>query len=848
MFTRKQWSRQERGGIVRSYQLLASLLVLMAVLHGGARTQATEYTFIDLNPPGVPSSVANGASSGQVVGASEGGFGALLWSGSAESVVYLNPSGYTGSGANGTSGGFQVGWGDTGAGWHALLWSGSAESAVDLHPAGYTDSWANAVSGGTQAGVGHPAGESNAHALLWRGTASSVVDLNPTWLGWGYSEALAADGDVQVGVSATDRYGYVRAVLWSGSAESMVVLPTGGFPITAANGVRGGQIVGSGSEPYGASSYLAHALLWAGNLIDLTPTGFEAVALATNGSQQVGSGIRLDDWPRAHALVWSGSAGSCIDLNYFLPSGYTGSEARGIDEEGRIVGRAFLQSGGYHAVMWVPGAMLLWTGEFGNSWDIGGTNNWSAAGAGRGYDEGDHVTFNDTGANMLPIAITATVNPRSVVVNNSVTNIAFDGVGSIAGRCGLTKNGSGTLTIATQNTYTGETHINAGMVILAAGGALGASAVKLGDTTDSADAALLIAGPFTVDRPITVQDDGSPSSSRTLGGTNTAGTAVFSGGITVAKDLMLTAAPGGDVRLAGALDNSAGRKVTKIGDGAVTVAGSQMHGVGAALVVSGGTVNLDSDAGSSSIFNLAVSATGASTANLGATQHLARLALAGGAKANLVAGHDKVLVAKALGIEEVGGVPTSLLDLADNDMVVQHAEGASDSTGAIRSWIASGYNGRKWDGNGIVSTSAADNASTYGLGYAQNGTLVNPFTTFDGQPVDSTSILVKYTYLGDLNLDGKVDDNDVTMLVLNYGTGWKPGRPAGPAYWQDGDVAKYDGKIDDNDVTALVLNYGAGWKPGMGGPLGGISAAVPEPATLALLALGGLAVLQRRRR
>jgi autotransporter-associated beta strand protein len=435
-----------------------------------------------------------------------------------------------------------------------------------------------------------------------------------------------------------------------------------------------------------------------------------------------------------------------------------------------------------------------------------------------------------------------------VVVNNSVTNIAFDGVGSIAGRCGLTKNGSGTLTIATQNTYTGETHINAGMVILAAGGALGASAVKLGDTTDSADAALLIAGPFTVDRPITVQDDGSPSSSRTLGGTNTAGTAVFSGGITVAKDLMLTAAPGGDVRLAGALDNSAGRKVTKIGDGAVTVAGSQMHGVGAALVVSGGTVNLDSDAGSSSIFNLAVSATGASTANLGATQHLARLALAGGAKANLVAGHDKVLVAKALGIEEVGGVPTSLLDLADNDMVVQHAEGASDSTGAIRSWIASGYNGRKWDGNGIVSTSAADNASTYGLGYAQNGTLVNPFTTFDGQPVDSTSILVKYTYLGDLNLDGKVDDNDVTMLVLNYGTGWKPGRPAGPAYWQDGDVAKYDGKIDDNDVTALVLNYGAGWKPGMGGPLGGISAAVPEPATLALLALGGLAVLQRRRR
>jgi len=42
-------------------------------------------------------------------------------------------------------------------------------------------------------------------------------------------------------------------------------------------------------------------------------------------------------------------------------------------------------------------------------------------------------------------------------------------------------------------------------------------------------------------------------------------------------------------------------------------------------------------------------------------------------------------------------------------------------------------------------------------------------------------------------------------------------------------------------VTALVLNYGAGWNAGMGGPLGGLSAAAPEPATLALLALGAAA-------
>jgi hypothetical protein len=185
---------------------------------------------VDLNPFLFNNSFANNVSGGQQVGVGTPALGtgnqdALLWSGTAASVVDLHPNGFQSSFAFGNSGGQQVGFGALAqGGTHALLWSGSAASVVDLNPAGFDQSEALANSGGQQVGFGSSSADGHVHALLWNGTAASVEDLN-AFLPSGFTDAEAvaidATGDIVGDARGPASELNDHAFLWSTSVSAV---------------------------------------------------------------------------------------------------------------------------------------------------------------------------------------------------------------------------------------------------------------------------------------------------------------------------------------------------------------------------------------------------------------------------------------------------------------------------------------------------------------------------------------------------------------------------------------------------------------------------------------------------
>jgi hypothetical protein len=193
---------------------------------------------------------------------------------------------------------------------------------------------------------------------------------------------------------------------------------------------------------------------------------------------------------------------------------------------------------------------------------------------------------------------------------------------------------------------------------------------------------------------------------------------------------------------------------------------------------------------------------GKAIANFNVTQRLGTLAISG--QANVPQGGDKVILTKGLSITGNG-----YLELADNDLVINYDAGATSPLGAfnattaaydgVTGMIARAYNWGAWDQPGLRTSTerALVGQTTLAPAEAAAVLFLEPGQTalWNGVTVDDTTVLVKYTYTGDLNLDGLIDGADYGMID-NYvqfpGTGG----------YANGDF-NFDGLIDGADYGLI---------------------------------------------
>jgi Uncharacterized protein with a C-terminal OMP (outer membrane protein) domain len=105
---------------------------------------------------------------------------------------------------------------------------------------------------------------------------------------------------------------------------------------------------------------------------------------------------------------------------------------------------------------------LAWSGSVNTTWDVAKTSNWIENASAQTFMSNDSVLFNDN-ATTKTVVMAEPVTPGAIKVDASA-NYSFSGTGYIDGVGGMTKNGTGKLSIYTSNKYTGQTIINGGIL------------------------------------------------------------------------------------------------------------------------------------------------------------------------------------------------------------------------------------------------------------------------------------------------------------------------------------------------------------------------------------------------
>ena len=231
-------------------------------------------------------------------------------------------------------------------------------------------------------------------------------------------------------------------------------------------------------------------------------------------------------------------------------------------------------------------APLVWLGTHGHNWDLSSLN-WSNTLTGNPdkFVGLDPVTFDDSSTNPT-VNLVGQLLTGPVAFNNSLLNYTLGGSGSIAGFNNVTLNGTATVTLATDNTYTGGTMVNAGTLKLGNGGTNGS---VVGGITDNS---LVV-----FDRTDTVTSSNSIDGFGALVKANTntlilVSNNVYSGGTTISNGTLQLGNGGATGSLQGDIVNNG---VLQINRSANLTLSGLISGSGSLQQVGGATTVLTAD-------------------------------------------------------------------------------------------------------------------------------------------------------------------------------------------------------------------------------------------------------------
>lgn len=404
---------------------------------------------------------------------------------------------------------------------------------------------------------------------------------------------------------------YSSGILYFGATPSPSLGFTPEFSINPSN-YAAGSIVFSFYEGNNTAQHTFRLLVRVGGLWYASTTVFTtpAVALGNFGSQAVLKSIVYDpapaNWQQVNFngdFILGGTPGTGTTVNSTAGAlslgAAPGAPLNGIitafgvygDNGGTGTGNRRIDTFQVDVFL---GKNLTWIGSPTADWDTT-TTNWITTNlVVTNFANGDIARFDDTGLSSHVNLVTLTSPGATIVSNNSVAYF-FEGAGNVSGTGGLTKQGSGSLTVLVANAYSGATTISNGTIQIGDGGSVGnlgsGNITNNGALVINRNNALTMANNLSGSGSITV--NGAAPLTITGAGSLTGATVVNSG------SLVLNGAWTGG----GLLTNAAGTTLSGRGtnSGPVDVSGQLSPGTSAGTFTSG---SLTLESGATVVFEL----------------------------------------------------------------------------------------------------------------------------------------------------------------------------------------------------------------------------------------------------